>query len=211
MDLISIDCPKCAAALRIPLERDSVTCEYCGNTFLLADAARAAIVDEGRPFRIETDADRTTIVFPEDRKGARMLLGLGIGCLLFCILFTALFVGEPQRWAGTFGGVIVMTPLAIACLIVSRIKNKTRRELRLTRSTLELVRLFAGEVRAQTILETGVYQGCEVVKQRGGEGGPRYLVRIRGEGSAILLTEKHPLDLDDASFLKNTVERYYGK
>jgi hypothetical protein len=211
MDLISASCPKCAATLRIPPGQGTVSCEYCGNTFLLADAPRTSIVDEGRPFRIENAPDRTTIVFPEDRKGARLLLRLGIACLLFCIPFIALFADEPQRWAGAFGGVIVMVPLAIACLIVSRSKNNTRRELHLTQNTLELLRLFAGEVRAQTILEATTYQGCEMVKQRGGEGGPRYLVRIRGEGPDILLGEKHALDLDDASLLKNTVEHYFRK
>lgn len=211
MDLINTSCPKCAAALRIPPGQDTVTCEYCGNTFLLADAGRSTIVDEARPFRIETAADRTTIVFPEDRKGARLLNNLGIACLLLCLPLTALFLDEPQRWAGPFGGVIVMIPLAVTALITARIKRRTRRELRLTRSTLELVRLFAGEVREQTILEAASFRGCEVVKQRGGESGPRYLVRIRGEMSDILLGEKHALDLDDASLLKNTVERYFGK
>lgn len=102
-----------------------------------------------------------------------------------------------------------MTPLALIALIQARIKRRTRRELRLTRRSLELVRFFAGEIREQAVLEATAYEGCEVVKQRGGKNGPRYLVRIRGEEAALVLGEKHALDQEDALSLRRAIEDFY--
>ena len=37
----SFNCPKCGAALNVPLNQTSVKCTYCGNTVLVPQIARA--------------------------------------------------------------------------------------------------------------------------------------------------------------------------
>lgn len=205
MTLFSITCPGCGASLNPEPGNGSIRCEFCGRTFLRPSGPEAGIITEGAPFSVRRDGDTTSVLFPADLPTAKLLSRLSIGLFILCALVTTLFLAEQRRWAGPFGGVIILFPMTVFAWIRGRISRHTTYELHLG-PTIAFIKRFSGEERLRQTLSGA--RACEVVKTRNGQYGPRYQIRITGSDGTILIGRHHSLDRDDALALKAAVEPF---
>ena len=119
MKMVAMKCPECGASLRVDLDKETASCEFCGTSLFLQDENQFIIhnVDEAEVIRARTEREKWEKSLEEAEKKKRLLKRIAIACLIVAVIaFGAALL--LYRLHARFMTVMVAVDIGMLCLAV---------------------------------------------------------------------------------------------